>query len=159
MNCYICAGQGKETPAVAICIVCGMALCRITSFARLPCGRMPQWAWASPVGVPETMPRIVCEACHTPTIRPRDRFGAFATHAEASQTFLPPGEFATQLRQQAFRHEGGIGDAISGRGSALTAPSWSGTAATAEEALGEGVLSASRRAVSHAAVPGRRAPA
>lgn len=27
MKCYVCAEQGKDTDAVAICIVCGMGLC------------------------------------------------------------------------------------------------------------------------------------
>jgi hypothetical protein len=66
MNCYICAGHGKETPAVAICIVCGMALCP----DHLIREELPVWQDAT-VGMgvtrrrlPETMPRIVCEACH-----------------------------------------------------------------------------------------------
>lgn len=28
MNCYVCDAVGRETPAVAICQHCGLALCR-----------------------------------------------------------------------------------------------------------------------------------
>ena len=27
MKCYICAKEGKDTDAVAVCIVCGMGVC------------------------------------------------------------------------------------------------------------------------------------
>lgn len=27
MKCYVCAKEGVETPAVAMCIVCGMFVC------------------------------------------------------------------------------------------------------------------------------------
>ena len=27
MKCYVCAKEGKDTEAIAICIVCGMGLC------------------------------------------------------------------------------------------------------------------------------------
>lgn len=29
MKCYICAEEGKSTDAVAMCIVCGMGLCKV----------------------------------------------------------------------------------------------------------------------------------
>ena len=28
MHCYVCAMGGKETPAIGMCIVCGMHLCK-----------------------------------------------------------------------------------------------------------------------------------
>ncbi len=28
MKCYLCAEEGKDTDAVAICIVCGMGVCK-----------------------------------------------------------------------------------------------------------------------------------
>ena len=28
MKCYICNKEGKETDAIAICIVCGIAVCK-----------------------------------------------------------------------------------------------------------------------------------
>ena len=28
MQCYVCAQTGVETEAIAICIVCGMAVCK-----------------------------------------------------------------------------------------------------------------------------------
>jgi len=66
MNCYVCNKQGRETPAVAICIVCGMALCA----EHLVREEMPVWRdvqmgmGSTHMKLPETLPRIVCAECH-----------------------------------------------------------------------------------------------
>ena len=66
MNCYVCNKQGKEKSAVAICIVCGMALCE----EHLVREELPVWKdiqlgiGSNRVKLPETLPRIVCAQCH-----------------------------------------------------------------------------------------------
>jgi hypothetical protein len=67
MVCYVCNKQGKETPAVAICIVCGMALCP----EHLIREELPVWEKVfAGMGettrkLPETLPRILCAPCHS----------------------------------------------------------------------------------------------
>jgi len=66
MICYVCGQQAKNTPAVAICIVCGMALCP----EHLVREELAVWESVSAgMGttrhkLPETLPRILCAACH-----------------------------------------------------------------------------------------------
>jgi len=66
MNCYVCNKQGKDTPAVAICIVCGMALCR----EHLVREELPVWQdvqmglGSTRTKLPETLPRILCAECY-----------------------------------------------------------------------------------------------
>jgi hypothetical protein len=66
VTCYVCNQQGRETSAVAICIVCGMALCpehlireELPVFERISMGMGMQ-----SIKMPETLPRIVCAECH-----------------------------------------------------------------------------------------------
>jgi len=66
MNCYVCHDQGRQSVAVAICIVCGMALCRehvvreeLPLFETVETGMT-----ASRHRLPASLPRIVCPACH-----------------------------------------------------------------------------------------------
>ncbi|MBM3500652.1 MAG: DUF2180 family protein [Armatimonadetes bacterium] len=67
MNCYVCHQKGDTTPAVAICVLCGMALCS----DHLIREELPVWKdvhagmGASRRKLPEAMPRIVCAACHS----------------------------------------------------------------------------------------------
>ena len=62
MKCYICAEQGKDTEAVAICIVCGMGLCMKHAI------REEQEVWEGGYPFPskkvsKTLPRILCPYC------------------------------------------------------------------------------------------------
>ena len=66
MMCYECNKLGKDTPAVAICIVCGMGLCP----EHLVREELP--VWQEVIGgmgtvrqkLPETLPRILCAECY-----------------------------------------------------------------------------------------------
>jgi len=66
MHCYICSQQNKETPAVAICIVCGMGLCK----EHLIREELPVWEKLhtgmaeTRRKLPESLPRFVCPPCH-----------------------------------------------------------------------------------------------
>ncbi|RLI75603.1 hypothetical protein DRO97_02925 [Archaeoglobales archaeon] len=64
MKCYICAEEGKETDAVAICIVCGMGLC----MDHLVREEMEVWKGDYPFPskkLKKTIPRIVCQVCYS----------------------------------------------------------------------------------------------
>jgi hypothetical protein len=65
MNCYVCDKQGRATPAVAICIVCGMALCgehlireELPVYATVETGMT-----AVKHKLPESLPRMLCAEC------------------------------------------------------------------------------------------------
>ncbi len=66
MRCYLCNELGKDTPAVAICIVCGMGLCPEHVIRE----ELPVWkeveAGMGTVRhkLPDTLPRILCAPCH-----------------------------------------------------------------------------------------------
>ena len=65
MICYVCNKQGKSTLAVAVCIVCGMALCPDHVVRE----ELPLWEdTGAGMGttrrkLPERLPRIVCAEC------------------------------------------------------------------------------------------------
>ena len=66
MVCFVCDQQGKSTPAVAICIACGMALCTQHAIRE----ELPVWERVS-LGMaetdrrlPATRPRFLCAECH-----------------------------------------------------------------------------------------------
>jgi hypothetical protein len=66
MNCYVCKLQGKDEPAVAICIVCGMGLCldhvvreELPVYESVNAGMA-----ASRHKLPATLPRILCSECY-----------------------------------------------------------------------------------------------
>lgn len=65
MNCYLCDQEGKDSPAVAICTICGMALCKAHAIREeLPmCERVDQGMAPTCRKLPLTMPRFVCEPC------------------------------------------------------------------------------------------------
>jgi len=63
MKCYMCAKEGKDTDAVAICIVCGMGLCMDHAIRE----EMPLWEGGYPFPMKKekkTLPRILCGDCH-----------------------------------------------------------------------------------------------
>lgn len=63
MKCYVCAKGGKDTEAVAICIVCGMGLCMDHAIRE----EMPMWEGGYPFPMTKetkTLPRILCGDCH-----------------------------------------------------------------------------------------------
>ena len=67
MVCYVCNKQGQETAAVAICIVCGMALCaehvireELPVYATVETGMA-----ATRQKLPETLPRMLCAECRS----------------------------------------------------------------------------------------------
>ena len=66
MVCYMCDQEGKSTPAVAICIVCGMGLCREHAVRE----ELPVWETLhlgmgqTKRKMPLTMPRFLCRPCY-----------------------------------------------------------------------------------------------
>ena len=65
MKCYICAKQGKDEEAVAICIVCGMGLCLHHAIKEnLLVKDIIDWGFGQEqVEYPHTLPRFVCPEC------------------------------------------------------------------------------------------------
>ena len=66
MTCYVCASGGQRAEAVAICIVCGMALCadhvvreELPVLARSHAG-----LGEARRELPERLPRMVCQECY-----------------------------------------------------------------------------------------------
>jgi hypothetical protein len=66
MACYVCNKQSRETPAVAICTVCGMALCAEHAIREeLPVYETVETGMtATRHKLPSGVPRIVCPECH-----------------------------------------------------------------------------------------------
>ena len=66
MVCYVCAQEGARSEAVAICIVCGMALCQ----EHVVREELPVWQklhlgpGEMRVELPEKLPRFLCQDCH-----------------------------------------------------------------------------------------------
>ncbi|GAB4314167.1 MAG: DUF2180 family protein [Methanobacteriaceae archaeon] len=63
MKCYICAELGKDTDAVAICIVCGMGLCMDHAVRQ----EVEIWEGGYPFPsekLEKTLPRILCPPCY-----------------------------------------------------------------------------------------------
>ncbi|AIY90309.1 DUF2180 family protein [Geoglobus acetivorans] len=63
MKCYICKEQGKDTEAVAICIVCGMGVC----MEHLVRKDVELWKGDYPFPsrkLKKTVPRILCSICN-----------------------------------------------------------------------------------------------
>ncbi|MDD2438822.1 MAG: DUF2180 family protein [Methanosarcinaceae archaeon] len=63
MKCYMCAKEGKNTDALAICIVCGMGVCA----KHLIHEETPVWEGDYPIELKpdlEHIKRIVCKACN-----------------------------------------------------------------------------------------------
>ena len=66
MNCYMCAQEGKETPALAVCITCGMGVCQEHLVREdLPIEDVKNFGFSSQTTIRvEKMPRILCKPCH-----------------------------------------------------------------------------------------------
>ncbi len=66
MKCYICDQAGKETDAIAICIVCGIAVCKEHSVReQIPVTETYKWGMGEEkVTLPLPVPRILCEWCY-----------------------------------------------------------------------------------------------
>jgi len=65
LNCYICAKEGKETTAVAVCLACGMGVC-MKHLVRdeLPIEDIVDWGLGKEkITYPKTLPRILCTWC------------------------------------------------------------------------------------------------
>ncbi len=63
MKCYVCAKEGKDNDAVAICIVCGMGLCEDHIIHE----EMDVWSGGYPFPsekLDDTLPRILCKRCY-----------------------------------------------------------------------------------------------
>ena len=58
MKCYTCAKEGKTTEAVAVCAVCGMALCMDHAHEREVPVVQRTSGWAG-----TTTMHILCERC------------------------------------------------------------------------------------------------
>ena len=65
MVCYMCDQEGKSTPAVAICIVCGMGLCLGHAFKEeLLVRDIIDWGFGEErIEYPHTLPRFICAEC------------------------------------------------------------------------------------------------
>ena len=63
MKCYICAKEGKETDAVAVCVSCGMATCMQHTVRR----DVDVWEGGYPLPakkLPKKMPKMLCTWCN-----------------------------------------------------------------------------------------------
>ncbi|MEM0203052.1 MAG: DUF2180 family protein [Archaeoglobaceae archaeon] len=63
MKCYICKQLGKDTDAVAICIVCGMGVCMEHSVRE----EIDVWKGDYPFPakkLKKKIPRILCVTCY-----------------------------------------------------------------------------------------------
>lgn len=63
MKCYICAEEGKDSDAVAICIVCGMGVCKHHAIRE----ETELWEGGYPfpaTKLKKSIPRILCPPCH-----------------------------------------------------------------------------------------------
>jgi hypothetical protein len=65
MKCYVCAKQGVDKDAVAICIVCGMGLCLGHAFKEeLLVKDIIDWGFGEErIEYPHTLPRFICAEC------------------------------------------------------------------------------------------------
>ncbi len=65
MKCYVCAKQGKDEPAIAICIVCGMGLCmEHATKEELLVRDIIDWGFGEErIEYPHTLPRFLCGEC------------------------------------------------------------------------------------------------
>jgi len=63
MKCYICAREGRSSDAVAICIVCGMGLCREHAIRE----ELEMWEGGYPFPAKRAkakIPRTLCPECY-----------------------------------------------------------------------------------------------
>ncbi|MEI7857453.1 MAG: DUF2180 family protein [Methanomicrobiales archaeon] len=63
MKCYVCAKEGKESDAVAVCVACGMGTCMKHTIRR----EVEVWEGEYPLPsrkLPKKMPRMLCPDCN-----------------------------------------------------------------------------------------------
>jgi len=63
MKCYVCAKEGKESDAVAVCIACGMGTCMKHTIRK----EVEVWEGSYPLPsrkLPRKMPRMLCPDCN-----------------------------------------------------------------------------------------------
>jgi hypothetical protein len=67
MNCYVCHQEGKVTPAIAVCLACGMCVCNDHLVREdLPVEDVKNWGFSvEKITKAEKLPRILCKACHS----------------------------------------------------------------------------------------------
>jgi len=71
MLCYVCAQSGKETQALAVCIVCGMGVCK----DHLVRADIDMWEGGYPIPptkLKKKLPRILCLECNDALITQRE---------------------------------------------------------------------------------------
>jgi hypothetical protein len=62
MKCYVCAKEGKDSDAVAVCIACGMGTCMKHTIRK----EVDVWEGSYPLPsrkLPRKMPRMLCPDC------------------------------------------------------------------------------------------------
>lgn len=66
MHCYMCAQEGKETPAIAVCLACGMCVCQDHLVREdLPLEDVKNWGFSEQrIVKAQKLPRILCMPCH-----------------------------------------------------------------------------------------------
>jgi hypothetical protein len=66
MKCYICSEKGVERDAIAVCIVCGMGVCREHLIREeMPVAEIFDWGIKrEEIVYPKSCPRILCPYCY-----------------------------------------------------------------------------------------------
>jgi hypothetical protein len=66
MKCYVCAKQGKDSDAIAICIVCGMGICMEHAIHEEHDVLVEEYRAiiARYKKLPKKLPRFMCSLCH-----------------------------------------------------------------------------------------------
>ena len=65
MKCYICNKEGKETDAIAICIVCGIAVCKEHQIREMiPVTETYKWGLGKKSYFTIASSRILCTWCY-----------------------------------------------------------------------------------------------
>jgi hypothetical protein len=68
MKCYVCKHSGQDTDAIAICIVCGMALCKDHQTRA----DIDMWEGGYPLPpqrMKKKIPRVLCHECSDAMIK------------------------------------------------------------------------------------------
>ena len=63
MKCYVCAKEGRDSDAVAVCIACGMGTCMNHTIRK----EIDVWEGSYPLPsrkLPRKMPRMLCPDCN-----------------------------------------------------------------------------------------------
>ncbi|OHB47293.1 MAG: hypothetical protein A2106_05145 [Planctomycetes bacterium GWF2_40_8] len=75
MKCYICDKEGKESETIAICIVCGIAVCRDHQIReQIPVTETYKWGLGEEkVTLPLPLPRILCTWCYQALVAQKNK--------------------------------------------------------------------------------------